>query len=75
MLALNPALGSHCALLVDRLAGLRSADAAGGRDRRPTAPRPGFRRRRLVATTAGRAWQEIDLAALAAHPQFLGIAA
>lgn len=75
VLALNPALGSHCALLVDRLAGLRSeaqmtadGDAAADSAQRPAFAGPAW------ADAAGRAWQEIDLAALAAHPQFLGIA-
>lgn len=72
VLALNPALGSHAALIVDRLAGLRSpnqlqAEAAAD------GPRPAFAGGRW-RDEAGRVWQEIDLAALAVHPQFLGIA-
>jgi twitching motility protein PilI len=86
VLALNPALGSHCALLVDRLAGLRgagqlqaeadAADAAEAADAAaeaaPDRPRPAFARARWRDDT-GRVWQEIDLPALAAHPLFLGI--
>jgi twitching motility protein PilI len=72
LLALNPTLASHCALLVDRLAGLRGDDQL---DALPdeAGPRPPFAgpRRR---DGDGRLWQEIDLAALAAHPQFLSIA-
>jgi len=72
VLALNPSLGSHAALVIDRLAGLRSptqlqAEPAEAGDR------PSFAGDRW-RDEAGRIWQEIDLAALAAHPQFLGIA-
>ena len=71
LVAFNPNLGINCALLVDRLAGLRSAQqltAAAADDR----PRPSF-----VGGTwqdgEGRAWQEIRLSDLAAEPQFLSI--
>ena len=71
VLALNPALGSHSALLVDRLAGLRSpTQLAPGPE--PDGPRPAFAGA-VWRDAGGRDWQEIDLAALAAHPQFLGI--
>jgi twitching motility protein PilI len=73
LLALNPALGSQCALLVERLAGLRGADAL-----TPDPPEPGPRPAFAAAAwrdAAGRRWQEIDLAALAAHEHFLGISA
>jgi twitching motility protein PilI len=74
LLALNATLGAHCALLVDRLAGLRSAqqlapeagDEAAG-------PKPHFAGP-LWRDESGRRWQEIDLAAVARHEQFLGIA-
>jgi twitching motility protein PilI len=72
VLALNPALGSHAALLVDRLAGLRNPTQL-----QALAPEAGERppfARGCWQDAAGRAWQEIDLAALAAHPVFLGIA-
>lgn len=72
VLALNPVSGGHCAVLVDRLMGLRGAGQFGAveapQGARPTFAGPGWRDER------GRIWQEIDLAALAAHPQFLGIA-
>ena len=85
LLAFNPALGSHCAVLVDRLAGLRSAaqltleppdDPAGqpGQPGQPAQVRPAFASARW-RDADGRAWQEIDLAALSRHPQFLAIAA
>jgi twitching motility protein PilI len=72
VLALNPALGSHCALLVDRLAGLRNASQLQPQPA-DDAVRPAFAPR-AWRDDGGRRWQEIDLAALAAHPQFLGIA-
>ena len=73
LLAFNPALGSHSAVLVDRLSGLRSAAQM-------TAQPPDGQPRPEFATTTwrdaeGRDWQEIDLAALARHEQFLAIAA
>jgi twitching motility protein PilI len=79
LLALNTSLGSNCALLVDRLAGLRNAEqlqpepapAAGGK---PEPQRPAFAGPRW-RDADGRAWQEIELGALARHEQFLGIAA
>ena len=78
LLALNPALGSQCALLVERLAGLRAADALVAEpdhesdDERVL--RPAFAGQRW-RDAAGRVWQEIDLAALSTNEQFLGIAA
>jgi twitching motility protein PilI len=72
LLALNANLGSHCALLVEKLAGLRSADqltaepAADGE-------RPAFAGARW-RDADGRLWQEIDLPALAQHEQFVAIA-
>jgi twitching motility protein PilI len=76
LLALNPSLGVNCALLVDKLAGLRNADqlqaeAAAGDGAQG---RPAFAGARW-RDAEGRVWQEIDLAALAAHEQFLGVAA
>jgi twitching motility protein PilI len=73
LLALNAALGSQCALLVDRLAGLRSAEQlqpapADGE------PRPAFAAARW-RDGEGRLWQEIDLGLLARSEPFLAIAA
>lgn len=75
LVALNPALGAHCALLVDRLAGLRSAAQL-----QPASPGPADATRPEFAgglwlDAQGRAWQALDLGALARHEQFLGIAA
>jgi twitching motility protein PilI len=74
LLALNPSLGVNCALLVDKLAGLRNADQlspepADG----AAAPRPAFAGARW-RDADGRVWQEIELSALAGHEQFLGVA-
>jgi len=75
LVAFNAALGLNCALLVDRLEGLRRdadmrrlAEADDG----VAAPRPAFAPARW-ADAAGRVWQEIDLAALARQAQFLAI--
>lgn len=73
LLAFNPHVGAHCAVLVDRLAGLRSAAQLSPvpADERPRPPFAGA----LYQDPEGRRWQEIDLAALARHDQFLAIAA
>jgi twitching motility protein PilI len=73
LLALNAALGSHSALLVDRLAGLRSGDQLAV-EAEDGAERPPFARARW-RDAEGRIWQEIDLAALARNELFLAIAA
>lgn len=73
LVSLNPALGVNCALLVDRLAGLRDA-AQLQRDADRAAPRPAFAGERW-RDAEGRSWQAIELAALAGHEQFLGVAA
>jgi twitching motility protein PilI len=72
LVALNPLLGSASAVRVHRLAGLRSADqlspeADDGMARPPFA---GGRWR----DAQQRVWQELDLAALSRHEQFLAIA-
>lgn len=83
LLAFNPAIGAHCAVLVDRLAGLRSveqlqpevqqAESAGASsvpdDTGPAFAGPVYR------DAAGRPWQVLELAALARDEQFLAIAA
>ena len=73
LLTLNPAHGGHCALLVDRLAGLRNPGQL-TRLPDPAGPRPAFAGA-LYRDTQGQVWQEIDLAALAQQEQFLAIAA
>ena len=74
LLALNPALGSHSAVLVDRLAGLRGAEQLKAEEPEDDLPRPGFAGPRW-RDAEDRIWQEIDLGALARHEQFLGISA
>jgi twitching motility protein PilI len=75
LLALNPSLGVNCALLVDRLAGLRSADQLSMEptDGPDLAERPAFAGERW-RDAEGRMWQEIGLSALAGHEQFLAVA-
>jgi twitching motility protein PilI len=73
LVALNPSLGVNSALLVDRLAGLRHENDLTG-EASEAAQRPGFAGARW-RDNAGRPWQEIRLAALAADMQFLAIAA
>lgn len=77
LLAFNPRLGSHCAVLVDRLAGLRSRQQLQPHDETDTeaGPRPDFAAGGRWRDAEGRVWQEIDLAALARHEAFLAIAA
>lgn len=72
LVALNPALGSHAAVLVHRLAGLRHADQL-NIEPPDEGSRPPFAGARMQ-DAQGRVWQEIDLAALARHEQFLAIA-
>ncbi len=74
LLALNARTGASCAVLVDRLAGLRSAEQMQPEPDDATAARPNFAAARW-RDPAGRVWQEIDLAALARHDQFLAISA
>jgi twitching motility protein PilI len=72
LVVFNASLDLNCALLVDRLSGLRSekqltpqADVVNG-------PRPSFVGARYTDET-GRPWQELNLAALAADDAFLRI--
>ena len=73
LLAFNAKQGSHCAILVDRLAGLRSAEQLTAEPPDGQA-RPAFAGARW-RDADGRSWQELDLAALARHEQFLAISA
>jgi len=71
LVAFNPALDINCALLVDRLAGLRSLDQL--RADPHSGPRPAFAGRSWT-DSAGRNWQELQLSALAGHDAFLKVA-
>jgi len=73
LLALNPALGVNCALLVDGLAGLRNADQLTVERDDDAAARPAFAGERW-RDAQQRVWQELRLSALAGHEQFLGVA-
>lgn len=73
LVALNSLLEINCALLVDRLAGLRNMDAFVSSSDAP-AGAPGYFGSGF--TDAGGAhWQEINLQALSQQPQFLSISA
>lgn len=72
LVALNATLGMNCALLVDRLEGLRHA-ADMVREDDDSSQRPTFAAHRW-ADARGKVWQEIGLAELAGQQQFLGIA-
>ncbi|HWI80578.1 chemotaxis protein CheW [Ramlibacter sp.] len=73
LVALNSALEVNCALLIDRLAGLRSLDAFRSSSE-PPAGSPGYFGSGYT-DAAGAYWQEINLQALAQQPQFLSISA
>jgi twitching motility protein PilI len=74
LVALNPAFGVNVALGIDRLAGLKRADAL--KESTPThgESRPGFAGREW-ADSDGRTWQEIKMSELVVDEQFLGVAA
>jgi twitching motility protein PilI len=73
LVALNASMGAQCALLVDRLAGLKAQEQM-QREPDDGVARPAFAGARW-RDADGREWQEIVLGALARHEQFLGIAA
>jgi twitching motility protein PilI len=75
LIAFSASLNLNCALLVERLAGLRGADQMRIDDK---APAPGTRPTFAPAAwldAAGRSWQSLDLAALSRDEQFLSIVA
>jgi twitching motility protein PilI len=75
LIAFSTTLNLNCALLVDRLAGLRGAEQMRADE---DAPAPGLRPAFASASwldAAGRSWQSLDLAALARDEQFLSIVA
>ncbi len=73
LVGFNAALGLNCTLLVERLAGLRSEEqlTVEAAEDRSLPPFVGSR----YADNAGRVWQELNLAALAADEGFLAIVA
>ena len=71
LVALNPVLGVNCALLVDRLLGLRTTEAfASSTPSAPTAPQYFGHR---YTDGAGQSWQELNLQLLSQHPALVGI--
>ena len=73
LVALNAALEVNCALLIDRLAGLRNLDAF-TTSAEPAEGSPAFFGTGYT-DAQGTFWQEIDLQALSQQPQFLSISA
>ena len=73
LVALNALLDINCALLIDRLAGLRNADAfLSSSD--PPAGSPDYFGSGFTDAN-GAYWQEINLQTLSQQPQFLSISA
>ena len=73
LVVLNSGLDINCALLIDRLSGLRNQDAFSDFSRKDD-DAPAFFGNRYV-DLSGQAWQEINLQLLAQQAHFLTIAA
>lgn len=73
LVALNSALEVNCALLIDRLAGLRNIEAFTSSSG-PAEGSPGYFGSSYTDVN-GVFWQEINLQALSQQPQFLSISA
>jgi twitching motility protein PilI len=73
LVALNELLEVNCALLIDRLVGLRGVDAFVA-SQVPEADAPAWMGHSYT-DAAGARWQEINLQALSQQPQFLSIGA
>jgi twitching motility protein PilI len=73
LVAPNELLDVNCALLVDRLAGLRGVEAFAASEP-PGADAPPWAGH-LYIDAAGERWQEVNLQALSQQPQFLSIGA
>lgn len=73
LVALNEMLEVNCALLIDRLIGLRGVDAFTD-SQEPAGDAPAWIGH-LYTDDAGGRWQEINLQALSQQPQFLSIGA
>jgi twitching motility protein PilI len=71
LVALNPLLEAGCALLIDRLMGLRTPESFTRSDA-PPAGSPGYYGH-VYTDAQERRWQEINLQRLALAPAFLGI--
>ncbi|QHI98277.1 chemotaxis protein CheW [Xylophilus rhododendri] len=73
LLSLNALLGVPCALVIDRLLGLRGGEAFVAAE--PRGEQAPAWHGAVYTDARQQRWQEIDLQALAAHPSFLSIAA
>jgi len=73
LIALNALLEINCALLIDRLAGLRNLGAFSEATVAPEGSPPFFGQ--LFTDANGAQWQEINLQALSQQPEFLSISA
>jgi twitching motility protein PilI len=73
LVALNAVLSVNCALLIDRLAGLRGMDGFSA-SAEPAADAPPYFGSRYTDAN-GAVWQEINLQTLSQQPQFLSISA
>ncbi len=71
LVALNPLLDTNCAVLVDRLQGLRTAEAFASSSPAPSEAPAYFGH--AFTDMDGAQWQEINLQALSQHQPFLGI--
>jgi twitching motility protein PilI len=73
LIALNSAMEINCALLIDRLSGLRGVQDFVSREAAPQDSPPFIAA--MYLDKSGQQWLELDLQALASTPEFLGIAA
>jgi twitching motility protein PilI len=73
LIALNSAMEVNCAVLIDRLSGLRGVADFVSRDNAPEGS-PAYMSAQYVDKT-GQTWTELDLQQLASSSEFLGIAA
>lgn len=73
LVALNEALDVNCALLIDRLVGLRGIEAFRS-SQAPAADAPAWQGHTYI-DAAGQRWQEINLQSLSQQPEFLSIGA
>lgn len=73
LVALNPLLETNCALMVDRLLGLRTTEAFVSSAAAGAESPPYFGHR--YTDVDGKQWQELNLQVLSQHPSFLGVGA
>ena len=73
LVALNELLEVNCALMVDRLVGLRGVEAFTAS--RPPAANGASWLGHIYTDANGEQWQELDLQALSSQPRFLSIGA